>query len=185
MKVTEAERSKYQKVWGLEDYSVYSPGEHAVDYFFRIAKPVVGQSVIDVGAGSGAASRALKGRGLVVRAFDLCDVAWRHEDIPLLTGSVWRDLPVVSPPYDFAYCTDVMEHIPTEFTALSVSEILRTCGRAFFSIAFTEDGFGDFIGQPLHLTVKPFSWWRDLMGELGTIEDARDQMGSGVFLVRK
>ncbi len=183
--VTEAERKKYDAMWGVEDYALYSPGEHLVEFFFKIAKPTAGQTVLDVGAGAGAGSRALKSRGLHVRAFDLTSEAWKHKDIPLLTGSVWRDLPLVSPIYDFVYCCDMMEHIPTEFTALSVSEMLRTCGKAFFSISFQPEYYGQFIGEHLHLTVKPFVWWRDMMRELGTVHEARDMLGDGVFLVSR
>lgn len=183
--VTEAERKKYDAMWSVEDYSKYSPGEHLVEFFFQIAKPVAGQSVLDVGAGAGAGSRALKNKGLSVSAFDLTREAWKHQDIRLMTGSVWRDLPLTSPPYDFAYCCDMMEHIPTEFTALSVSEILRTSGKAFFSISFQQEYYGQFIGEHLHLTVKPFTWWRDMLRELGTVHEARDMMGDGVFLVSR
>jgi len=182
VKITEAERAKYGKVWGLDDYAVYSPGEQMADYFFRIAAPTRGQSVIDVGAGSGAGSRALASRGLSVKAFDISDVGWRNQSIVLKTGCIWRDLRQ-SPPSDFAYCCDVMEHIPTEFTALAISEILGVCGKAFFSISFTEDGFGEYIQDHLHLTVKPFTWWRDMLAEVGVVHDARDLMGFGVFLV--
>jgi len=183
VRITEAERDKYSKVWGLDDYAVYSPGKETVDYFFRIARPGPGQSVLDVGAGSGAGSKALKDKGLSVRAFDITDVAWRHPDIHLDVGCVWRDLNLVD--FDFVYCCDMMEHIPTEFVGLTLDRILKTCesGKAFFSISFTEDHFGTFIGQDLHLTVKPFAWWRDMLRELGKVHEARDRMGHGVFLV--
>jgi 2-polyprenyl-3-methyl-5-hydroxy-6-metoxy-1,4-benzoquinol methylase len=181
--VTESERRKYDLMWNVDDYAIYSPGEHLVDFFFQIAKPVAGQTVLDVGAGAGAGSLALKKKGLKVRGFDLTSEAWKHEDIPLLTGSVWRDLPAGIPPFDFAYCTDVMEHIPTEFTALSVSEILRTCRMAFFSISFNQEYYGQFIGDHLHLTVRPFVWWRDVLREIGTVHEARDLLGDGIFLV--
>lgn len=183
--ITEAERRKYDAMWSVDDYAINSPGEQLVDFFFAIAKPKAGDRVLDVGAGAGAGSRALKKRGLNVRAFDLTSEAWKHDDIPLLTGSVWRDLPNGSPPFAFCYCTDVMEHIPTEFTALSVSEILLICNKAFFSISFGHDNCGAWIGEPLHLTVKPFAWWRDMLREIGTVHEARDLIGDGVFLVSR
>jgi hypothetical protein len=173
-------------MWGaIDEYGEHSPGEQLVGYFFRLTGAKAGESVIDIGAGAGAGSLALKKRGLIVRAFDLTNEAWRHPDIPLLTGSIWRDLPSFSPPCDYGYCCDVMEHIPTEFTALSVSEILKTCGKAFFSISFRQDNCGAFIGETLHMTVKPYTWWRDLMREVGEIVEARDLMGDGVFVVSR
>jgi len=180
--ITEHERNKYEQIWGLDDYSICSPGLLYVDMFYDIAKPVVGQSVLDVGAGGGVATRELKKRGLSSRGFDITNAGWKHKDIPLSTGCIWRDLPQ-GPPYDYVYCCDVMEHIPTEFTALSISEMLRTCGKAFYSISFTQDAYGDFINDHLHLTVKPFTWWRDMLRELGTVYEARDLLGDGVFYV--
>lgn len=173
-------------MWGVDEYSRNSPGAQLVDFFCRIARPKPGASILDVGAGAGAGSRALRDLGFSVRAFDITAEAWRHEDIHLDTGCIWRDLTKTFAYFDFAYCTDVMEHIPTEFTALAISEILKTVhddGRAFFSISFGPDNCGQFIGEPLHLTVKPFTWWCNLIREVGTLHDARDLIGDGVFLV--
>jgi hypothetical protein len=78
-----------------------------------------------------------------------------------------------------------MEHIPTEFTALAVDRILSAGRDAFFSISFEPDHFGSFLRQPLHLTVRPFEWWLGLMGEVGTVLDARDLMGEGIFHVKR
>lgn len=182
--ITNAEREKYAEIWEYEEYSRVSPGVYYSDLFFRMVKPTAGQSVLDVGAGGGAASRVLKDRGLSVKGFDITDVGWKHPDIQLMLGCIWRDLPVgSSPPFDYAYCCDVMEHLPTEFTALSASEIIRTCGLAFFSIAFHQEHYGYLVGKPLHLTVKKFEWWRDMMREVGTVHEARDLLDNGVFLV--
>lgn len=181
--ITEAERSKYTDMWGVPDYWVCSPALYWMDMFFQVAKPEYGQSVLDVGAGAGAGSRELKKRGLNVKAFDLTSEAWKHDDITLTTGSVWRDLPATSPVFDFVFCSDMMEHLPIEFTGLSVSEMLRVCGKAFMTVSFQQEYHGQHIGQHLHLTIKPFLWWRDMFRELGTVYEARDMMGDGVFLV--
>lgn len=181
---TDIERDKYSDIWSLEAYSRFSPGKLYVDMFWDIAKPERGRSLLDVGAGAGAASRELKNRGLVVRGFDITNEAWKHEDIPLLTGCIWRDLPV-GHVCDYVYCCDVMEHLPTEFTALAISEMLKIGARAFYSISFQEDHYGGFVGSALHLTVKPFLWWRDMLRELGTVYEARDLLGDGVFYIGK
>jgi len=183
MSIAAKEREKYARAWAIDDYSKFSPGLSHIDMFWSIASPKRGQSLIDVGCGAGAATRALKSRGLSVRGFDLTDTAWDHDDIPLTTGTIWRDLR--GGPYDYAYCCDVMEHIPTEFVGLAIERILQVAPKAFFSISFTEDHFGDFVGEALHLTVKPFVWWRDLLRELGIVHEARDLMGEGVFYVAR
>jgi hypothetical protein len=58
---------------------------------------------------------------------------------------------------------------------------LNSCGSAFFSISFNQDVMGEMIGEPLHLTVQPFTWWRDTFRELGTLYEARDILGEGIF----
>ena len=180
--IANREKAKYDAVWQFHEYQEESPGKRHVDLFWSIAKPKQGASLIDIGAGAGAASRILKDRGLSVRAFDLSDVAWTHTDIPLQVGTIWKN-PNFTPPADYAYCCDVMEHIPTEFTALSVQKILQACGHAFFSISFVPDVMGALVGEPLHLTVKPFMWWVDLLRECGSLHEARDMIGEGVFYV--
>lgn len=183
MSVFAHEHEKYSKVWQLAAYGDHSPGLEYVDLFWSIAKPAAGYSVIDVGAGSGAASRALQARGLIVEAFDITDAGWDSAsmpNIPITFDCVWHGVPRG---FDYAFCCDVMEHIPTEYVGLSIENILRAARHAFFSVSFREDGFGRFVGEPLHLTVKPFTWWRDLFRELGKLEDARDLMGEGVFYV--
>lgn len=183
--MSEAERAKYADIWSLPAYQQSrSPGAHWLDTFWDIAEPKPGARVLDVGAGSGAASRALKDKGLDVRAFDLTDAAWAHPDIELATGSLWRGLPNGAAKYDYGYCCDVMEHIPPQFTGLCIANILSACEHAFFSISFLSDHFGRYVGAPLHLTVQPFTWWLALLSELGDVIEARDTLGEGVFYVR-
>lgn len=180
--ISEREREKYSRIWQIPSYSKESPGLQHVDMFAAIAKPIPGQSVADVGAGDGAASNALRDRlQLRVTAFDLTNTAWKGKpDIPLHLGSVWRGVP--GGMFDHVYCCDMMEHIPTELVALAVDRILMAGARCFFSISFLPDAFGAFIGEPLHLTVRPFTWWRDLFREIGRLDEARDMMGEGVFV---
>jgi hypothetical protein len=179
MNITEFERAKYARIWNDDQYSEMSPGVNAIPMFEKIVRPNPGAKILDVGAGSGAASRALRSRGYSVDSFDITDAKW-NGDGQLILGSVWRGLPSG---YEIGFCCDVMEHIPTQFVGLTVREILRSCQRAFLSICFMEDGFGDRIGMPLHLTVKPFVWWRDTLRECGQLLDARDLVGAGVFHV--
>lgn len=192
MRIVEHEREKYAQVWGLDSYAEHSPGFSHVDMFWSIAKPQAGQTLLDIGAGSGAASFALKKRGLTVEAFDITSMGFMGvkdpDDCVLFhQGCLWKGLPhyphYAHGKYDHGYCCDVMEHIPTQFVGLAVSNILKSCERAFFSISFMRDAHGDAIRDRLHLTVESFSWWRDSLREIGTVFEARDMIGEGIFHV--
>lgn len=177
--ITERERSKYQSIWGFEEYHNDSPGEQMIEMFERVVRPAKDASIWDIGCGAGAGTKALLTRGYKVSAFDLVDVAG---NMPVSTGAIWRNIPHFA--LDYCYCTDVMEHIPTELVGLSIEQILqRSRNGAFFSISFQPDNFGAFIEQTLHLTVRDFKWWVELFQELGTLKDARDMLGQGVFYV--
>ena len=180
--ITWREKKKYEAIWKFDEYHENSPGEAGVDFFLSIAKPESGDSILDIGAGAGAASRAMKDKGYDVSAFDLATDGWAHKDIPISKGCIWRDYPG---PAKFSYCADVMEHLPECLTSAAIANIISSVGTAYFSVCFLPDSFGSYIGEPLHLTVRPFTWWRDLFCELGEILDARDLIHNGSFLVRK
>jgi 2-polyprenyl-3-methyl-5-hydroxy-6-metoxy-1,4-benzoquinol methylase len=182
MTITDKERDKYERAWELDGYMDHSPGVFYADFFQNVVKPRDGASILDVGAGVGAGSRALKDRGFAVTAFDLVGNNWRHNDIRLIRGCIWHDLRGT---YEHVYCCDVMEHIPTQLTGLAVREILDVCKTAFIAISFMQDNHGDALRDRLHLTVQPFVWWRDLFMELGSIHSARDLLGMGVFHVSR
>lgn len=193
MLISEQEKQKYTEVWQIPSYSNDSPGVLMLPLFLQMARPKLKDnflSILDIGAGAGAASRALEDdlKFYYVKAFDLVDTAWTHEDIDLYTGTLWELNGRLSMEwhnsFDYGYCCDVLEHIPTEYLALAVDNILRTCSTTFFSVCFKEDNFGALVGKPLHLTVRPFTWWRDFFKEMGTLIECRDLGNDGVFLVR-
>src|SRR4051812_6620056 len=158
------------------------------------------QTVLDAGAGSGKGTVALLDKGFAVA---MCDISFDGledqtlpERVPTAMACLWHDLSHI--PYmanafapdtfkglfDWAYCCDVMEHIQPQFTMLVVQQLLNIVRHGvFFSISLTQDQFGYFAGEPLHKTVQQFTWWRDSLGELGDVIDARDLGNVGTYLV--
>ncbi len=181
MNIREAERAKYDGAWQIPDYSKFSPGEKYADLFGEIAAPKAGETCIDLGCGAGAGGKALAQKwGLEVTYVDHVKVG----DPPgrLIVQPLWKPIPAFAA---YGYCCDVMEHIPPEFTMLAVRNALASCkAGVFFSISFSHDSFGVYLRQPLHLTVEPFAWWKDRLGEVGTVIEARDLLGEGVFYVK-
>ena len=67
---------------------------------------------------------------------------------------------------------DVMEHMPPEYVMLVLDRIISACRMTWFTISFVPDEFGQAIDQSLHLTVQPFTWWREHLASLAHLHDA-------------
>lgn len=179
------ERAKYQEIWSIPEYRVQSPGLEDVDHFMDVMDPPHGSSLIDIGCGEGLAGLEFAKRGFHVNWLDLTDAGLspkvdRSRFIEAPLWSNWpRDL------WDYGYCCDVLEHIPSEYTMICVGRILQACETAWLRIALTPDAFGQMIGEPLHLTVRPFDWWLVRLATLGKVKDARDLCGVGLYVVSR
>lgn len=151
-----SERDKYRKVWNRPEYRERSPGLRLAQEACDWMQPH--GSLCDFGAGTGRASQWFADRGLEVVAFDIADNAITEFDGMKVIGNLW-DMPDFGR-FDFGYCCDVMEHLPTEHVDAAIEGIARRVGVCFFQIALFECHMGDVIGEHLHLTVKPAAWWR-------------------------
>ena len=171
------EIAKYEAVWSLPDYAKWSPGETYAHLLPEFVPPPA--DVIDIGCGNGAGGRALKALGYNVRFLDIVCVT---DERPFIQSAIWEWKPRKK--YGVGFCCDVMEHLPTEYVGLSLDRIKHGCTACLLSIGLTPDHFGARIGETLHLTVKPFYWWRDFLDEFGDVEDARDLLHTGLYFVR-
>ena len=175
------EAEKYAAAWDLPDYRKFSPAEHFLSAFPGEA----GESVIDFGCGTGRATLELHRRGMDVRLVDLApnclddDVRAELGD-RLEVGNLWD----YDGAADWAVCCDVMEHLPTEYVMAAILNIGRICDQGWFTICNKEDHFGESIGETLHLTVKPYSWWLERMNEVSTVIESRDLLTDSMFHVR-
>ena len=159
-----SEREKYQLMWDFDSYRESSPGERVVDLFIDIVNPK--GKVIDFGCGTGRAGIKIREKGLDVLLIDFTDNCRDEEaqSIPFIQCDLTKKIPAKS---EYGFCTDVMEHIPTKDVETVIRNILNSAKTVFFQISTIEDSMGELIDQPLHLTVKPHSWWRDLFTSLG------------------
>lgn len=180
------ERELYASVWGaLPRYAQHNPGEHHVDLFCRLTGAKPGATVLDAGCGTGLGGVALQRAGFTVTLCDLTD-AGLHADaaqLPFQAACLWRSLDRLYVA-DYVYCCDVLEHIPEALTMLVVRRLLDVAQRGvFLTISTVPDHFGIWMGEPLHKTVQPFIWWRDMLSEVGTVTEAIDCVNYGAFLV--
>lgn len=150
----------YRRVWSNVTYRNFAPGEHNIEPMLNVLMPRRGTSFIDFGCGTGRPANELAKRGFSVLAIDFADNCLDEGiDVPFLVSDLC-ELPKLNA--EFGFCTDVMEHIPTE----RVDEVLAGISRcvrnaAFFSISKVADNFGPvLVTKQLHLTMKDGAWWK-------------------------
>lgn len=201
-RVLNDEIALYDTAWSMGGYGDFSPGEKYAHVFASLVPP--GGTVLDAGTGSGKGAIALDALGFKVAMCDVTPEGLDSPDLvkrfPYTNASLWHDKSLKTVAYmakcfdpafngqdfDWAFCCDVMEHIPTQFTMLIIQNLLHIVQRGvFLSIALVPDSFGVWVGKPLHQTVQPFTWWRDNLAELATVSDARDCLNTGIFLLTK
>jgi len=134
-------------------------------------------SLVDIGCGTGRAGAKLSTEGWTVTYMDFVHTT---KETPFIKQNLWtRWNP--NQEWDYGYCADVMEHIPPDKVDAVLKNITAHCHKTFFAINFGPDHFGQVVGEPLHLTVQPFTWWRDKIKALGDLREARDLIGMGAF----
>lgn len=186
MNVEAVEREKYNEMWQVPAYATFSPGASYVDLFLDMAQPAPAASIVDLGCGTGRAGVALRERGYAVTLCDLTRTGLVEDarGLPFVTACMWNDLAQPVGFADWVYCCDVMEHVPTEYTMLAITRMLAIARKGvFLSICTEHDTWGTWIGQTLHQTVRPFTWWRDRLREAGTLAECRDLQHCGLYLV--
>jgi 2-polyprenyl-3-methyl-5-hydroxy-6-metoxy-1,4-benzoquinol methylase len=184
------ERDKYAEIWGFEEYRTSeSPGLINVERFMSVVKPAPMSTIIDIGCGQGGAGLEFKKLGLIPSWVDITSAALNPEvDRQYFVESpLWGDWRGQRRQHgwDYGFCCDVLEHIPPEYTMLSLDRIISNCRTTWLQIALRPDEFGKLIGETLHLTVRPFDWWLIRLATLGRVIDARDLCGEGLFIVER
>ena len=81
-----SEREKYARMWAEPTYRQWSPGEASVEKFLSGVRWAPGDTVVDLGCGTGRAGLALAAKGLGVVLVDCCQeaVEFKARDLPFL-----------------------------------------------------------------------------------------------------
>src|SRR5882724_7593528 len=137
MNIIDTERAKYQEIWtDVPDYRKYSPGMENVQRFMDIIKPKPMSSLIDIGCGTGDAGLEFVNRGLMVVWLDITDAGLSKKISPnhFIKSALWMDWDWRNRglKFDYGFCCDVMEHIPTEYTMLVIDRIVSACRTSWF-----------------------------------------------------
>ena len=176
MNLLQAEQAKYTEAWSNPDYLKWSPAEYYEAFFLELAEPEF-RRIVDLGCGQGSTTAGLTETNIVTLV-DIVDV--RSDEAKEkcafiqcpLWSRAWRG------EYDIAYCCDVMEHLPTEYVMLTLDRVASYCDAAFFTISNAPDKFG---GGNLHLTVRPYEWWKERLEDNFDLTEARDMLAQSVF----
>lgn len=185
MNLLQDEQETYRDMWAVGSYGDHSPGEMYLPVFLDMIGDPPRTSILDAGCGSGKGMLALQKAGFdYVVGYDITrdGLIPEAQSFDVVEGCLWDDLPIGY--FNYTYCCDVLEHIPTQYTMLVVARLLaHTNNSAFFSVSFQPDVMGAWVGKALHQTVKPFVWWRDSLTAVGNVIESRDMLHSGCFLV--
>ena len=154
------EQEKYEAMWKHPSYRAFSPGAHSVSKFMEVANPKPGESIRDLGCGSGRVGVAFAEAGMQVTQYDFAANCRDPEiDLPFVQHDLMQIVPGL--PADWAYCCDMLEHIPTADVPRVLRHVVIAGKKTFLQISCTEDHCGEMIGEELHLTVQPYEWWKD------------------------
>ena len=176
-----SEKDKYRLMWMFPDYREVSPGAHVAAFYVEKFKPE--GIVIDFGCGTGKGSIELKELGLEPNLIDFADNC-RDEgalDFPFMEWDLTEEIPAQSV---HGFCTDVMEHIPTEDVDKVIKNIMDCSEKVFFQISTVDDVGGELIGATLHHTVKSHEWWLDKFKEYTITFDQDVGIASLVYVCR-
>lgn len=155
--VEDKEREKYEAMWKFDTYRRVAPALRYVDAAIELLGIVPGQSILDLGCGTGRSTAWFVNHGYIATGIDIAGNAL-EESVPFIQQPIWHELPLA----DFAFSADVLEHVPEP----KVAETLAAIGKAvrvgaYLNIDTIPDAFGVNIGQTLHMTVRPSEWWQE------------------------
>lgn len=182
------ERAKYRAVWSHRDYGAQADGEPMVERAWEGVGCHPGQSLIDWGCGCGRPAQMFQDRGLEVTGFDIAGNCLDHDiNVPLVVGTLW------DPPQnlfsDYAFCTDVLEHIPPEHLLDTLNVLVhRTLKAGFFQVDTFPDLYGPRMIPPrqLHLSLHSREWWlREFRARWPKVDMIQGSFTRWAYLCRK
>lgn len=163
----EAEAHKYRRVWSDARYRRQADGESVIPLAWYGLRMQPGERLIDWGCGSGIPAAEFARRGMKVTGFDIADNCLNDDvSIPLVVGTLWN--PPAHLWADYGFCTDVLEHVPTEHVRACLAIIAERCPKgSFLQVDTVPDLSGPKMRPPttLHLTVWSRECWEGVIRE--------------------
>lgn len=162
------EREKYELMWKEPLYRSGNGGLQHIEEFKRIANIQPGNVVVDFGCGEGKTLRPLTDAGAQVILIDIADNCLADDALQksFLRHDLSKPLHLQA---DIGFCVDTMEHFPPVQIDDVFTNIFSIVNSCFFMVSTTNDKAGKLIGEMLHLTVEPYSWWKEKLSAHGEI----------------
>lgn len=183
----ESERAKYEDIWKVPLYRKVSPGLEDVERAIALLSPPPGARIADLGCGTGRVVRWLGEQGYDHVGVDIASNCLDDDGMPypFIQCALWDCARL--PRVEYALCTDVLEHIPTERVRDTLRAIHDSVEVAcYLNIDTIEDSFGVWIGRKLHMTVMDQPSWEKLLKEFWPIvEPIPADERQAVFICRK
>lgn len=163
------EKEKYETMHTTESYKTQNMGLYCMQRFLDVVPPT--STIADYGAGNGLSTIKLSEHYSNVIPVDIASNAGSSDLPNFVQANLWEDnLPNV----DWGFCTDVMEHIPTDY----VDQVLKNIAKSvkdgcYFQINTTLDISGPAkLGIHLHLTVETPEQWKTRLLKCFNIVDS-------------
>lgn len=186
----EREKEKYEQIWNHDVYRKFAPGEGMVDDAFKVMGMSAGEYLYDFGCGTGRAAQKFKEkyRIKVVGIDHANNCLDKDVDILLRVSNLWEfkgennifDLRSLKS--DWGFCTDVMEHIPTEKVMLALKcisdSVIKGC---YFNIATRDDNMGTLVGKKLHMTIATAGAWKEMLEKYFKEVKCTEKEGEATF----
>jgi hypothetical protein len=175
-----SEKDKYRQMWTFDNYREVSPGESVASTFVDLSGIDAGQSVIDFGCGTGRGGKRIRDlTGASVMLVDFAENCLdQNIDLPFRLHDLTQPLNLHS---EYGFCTDVLEHIPTDDVPKVLDTLFGSCMNVFLQISLVDDVMGALINEPLHLTVKPYGWWVETLKKYGRIQWSENRGHAALF----
>lgn len=169
MNIVQTETAKYTDTWARPEYRLAC---HSVSLWHnnRNLFPNRFQSSLDIGCGLGLLIDIWNDLSIDAYGVDLVPDECLHPDMKnkhkVIKSALWSMS--FNRRFDLGICTDVMEHIPSEYVTPTLDAISKCCHETLFKIAHSPSVFH---GHTLHLTLQPYEWWLDQMMAVGGVAE--------------
>lgn len=169
MNTIQTETVKYADTWAKPEYRQAC---HSLSLWHnnRNLFPSKFKSSLDIGCGLGLLIDVWNDLSIDAYGVDLVPDDCLHPQLKsahkVVQSALWSM--AFDRRFDFGICTDVMEHIPTEYVARTLQAIYGCCHEVLFKIAHSPS---IFHGHTLHLTLQPYEWWLRQMMSVGGVAE--------------